>query len=119
MFKISVLYPDEPNARFDHAYYKDKHMPLVQSSLGDGCAYYTVDKGLSGGEPGTPSAFVGACHIYTESIERFQVGMNRHGANILADIPNFTDIAPIIQISEVVVGFLDGAAQYHRSQAIH
>ena len=39
-------------ARFDHAYYRDRHMPLVKARLGSACAYYTVEKGLVGGAPG-------------------------------------------------------------------
>jgi len=28
MIKVSVMYPNTPGARFDHAYYRDKHMPF-------------------------------------------------------------------------------------------
>jgi uncharacterized protein (TIGR02118 family) len=104
MVKVSVSYPYEPGARFDHDYYRDKHLPLVQALLGDSCAYYTIDKGLAGGEPGSTPTYVAACHIFSPSIEQFQAGMDRHGAEILADIPNYTDTKPVIQISEVVVG---------------
>lgn len=30
----SVMYPNTPGARFDHAYYRDKHMPLVNEAAG-------------------------------------------------------------------------------------
>jgi hypothetical protein len=30
MIKVSVTYPNKPGARFDHTYYRDKHMPLVK-----------------------------------------------------------------------------------------
>ena len=45
MIKVSVMYPNTPGARFNHEYYRDKHMPLVKARLGDACKYYTVDKG--------------------------------------------------------------------------
>ena len=45
MIKVSVMYPNTPGARFDHEYYRDKHMPLVKARLGDTCKYYTVEKG--------------------------------------------------------------------------
>ena len=104
MIKVSVMYPDTPGARFDHAYYRDKHMPLVKARMGDGCLYYTVDKGLSGGAPGTPPTYVGMCHIFSESVETFQATFGPHSDEIMADIANYTDLAPVLQISEVVVG---------------
>ena len=51
MVKVSVMYPNTAGARFDHTYYRDKHMPLLKARMGDSCLYYTVDKGLAGGEP--------------------------------------------------------------------
>ena len=29
MIKVSVMYPNAPGARFDHDYYRDKHLPLT------------------------------------------------------------------------------------------
>ena len=104
MIKVSVMYPHKPGARFDHAYYRDVHMPLVKARMGDTCKYYTVDKGLGGGEPGTPPTYVGMCHIFCDSVESFQAGFGPHAKEILADITKYTDISPVIQISEVVVG---------------
>ena len=66
MIKVSVMYPNKPGARFDHQYYRDKHMPLVKARMGDACKYYTVDKGLAGGAPGDPATYVGMCHIFAE-----------------------------------------------------
>ncbi len=104
MIKVSVMYPNQPDARFDHAYYRDRHMPLVQRLMGDSCRFYTVDKGLAGGAPGEPPAYVGMCHIFCDSVEAFQAGFGPHAKEILADIPNYTDLAPVLQVSEVVVG---------------
>ena len=46
MIKVSVMYPNTPGARFNHEYYRDKHMPLVKARLGDACKYYTVEASL-------------------------------------------------------------------------
>ena len=43
--------PNLPGARFDHEYYREKHMPLVKARMGDSCKYSTVDKGIGGGAP--------------------------------------------------------------------
>jgi uncharacterized protein (TIGR02118 family) len=104
MIKVSVMYPNKAGARFDHAYYRDRHMPLVKARMGDKCRYYTVDKGLAGGEPGAPATYIAMCHIFCDSVEAFQAGFGPHAAEILGDIPKYTDLAPVIQISEVVVG---------------
>lgn len=39
MIKISVVYPNSAGVRFDHAYYRDKHMPMVKDRLGEACLY--------------------------------------------------------------------------------
>ena len=65
--------------------------------------YYTVDKGLAGGAPGVPPTYVGMCHIFCDSVESFQAGFGPHAKEIMADIPNYTDLTPVLQISEVVV----------------
>jgi len=104
MIKVSVMYPNTPGARFDHQYYRDTHMPLVKARMGDYCKFYTVDKGLAGGGPGTPATYIGMCHIYCDSVEAFEKGFGPHAGEILGDIPRYTDLTPVIQISEVVVG---------------
>jgi uncharacterized protein (TIGR02118 family) len=104
MIKVSVMYTNEPDARFDHDYYRDKHMPLIKLRLGDACLFYTVDKGLAGGAPGTPPWYIAMCHIFSESVETFGAAMAPHFAEISADVANYTNLTPIMQISEVVVG---------------
>ena len=37
MIKVSVMYPNEAGASFDHAYYRDIHMPMVAALMGEAC----------------------------------------------------------------------------------
>ena len=104
MIKVSVMYPNTPGAKFNHDYYRDQHMPMVKAKLGAALKSYTVDKGLAGGAPGAPATYVAMCHLFCDSVETFQAGFGPHAKEIMADIPNYTDIAPVMQISEVVVG---------------
>lgn len=104
MIKVSVLYPQQPDAQFDHAYYRDQHMPMVKARMGAHCSHYTIDQGLAGGAPGAPPPFVAMCHLYCASVEAFQAGFGPHAQEIMADIPNYTNLSPVLQISEVVVG---------------
>ena len=102
MIRISVLYPNEAGKKFDHDYYKNKHMTLVAQRLKPfGLIRYEVDKGVAGGAPGSPAPFVGACHIYFNALADFQKGMGQHGKEIMGDIPNYTNIQAQIQISEI------------------
>jgi len=104
MIKVSVMYPYVADARFDHAYYKDKHMPLIKARMGDACRSYTVDKGLAGARPGSPPTYVAMCHIHADSVESFEQAFGPHAKEILGDIRNYTDLEPVMQVSEVVVG---------------
>jgi len=103
VIKFNVMYPFTPGMRFDHDYYRDKHMPMLAQRLGHACRYYTVDKGVAGGAPGAPLPFAAACSVYADSLEALQAAMNPHVQEILGDIPNYTDAKPVIWISDVVV----------------
>ena len=104
MIKVSVMYPNTPGAKFNHDYYRDQHMPMVKAKLGAALKSYTVDKGLAGGATGAPATYVAMCHLFCDSVETFMGGFGPNAQAIMADVPNYTDIAPVMQISEVVVG---------------
>jgi uncharacterized protein (TIGR02118 family) len=102
MVRISVLYPNEPGKKFDLDYYINKHMKLVRDRLGAfGVTRTEVDKGVAGGAPGSSAPYVAIGHVYASSLADFQKGMGQHGKEILGDIPNYTNIQPQIQISEI------------------
>ncbi|MDF8266387.1 EthD family reductase [Luteipulveratus flavus] len=103
MIKVSIMYPTTPEARFDHDYYRDRHMPLVGELLGPACLRWTIDKGVSGRQPDIDPPYVAMCHIYSESVESFQEGFGPNVKQIMNDVGNYTDISPVMQISEVVV----------------
>jgi uncharacterized protein (TIGR02118 family) len=104
MIKISVMYPNGPDARFDDVYYREQHMPMVQKLMGEHLQYYTVDRALSPGAPASNTPYIAMGHLFCDSLEAFQAGFGPHTQDIMADIPNYTNQKPEIQISEVVVG---------------
>ena len=104
MIRVSVLYANESGKKFDLDYYKNKHMTMVRDRLKSfGLVRYEVDKGLGGGAPDAPAPFMAAGHLYFNSLGDFQKGMAAHGPEFMKDIPNYTNISPQIQISEIVV----------------
>jgi len=104
MIKVSVMYPNGPDAHFDEAYYRDQHMPMVKKLMGEHCKYYAVDLAHASTSPESNAPYIAMGHLFCESVEAFQNGFGPHTKAIMADIPNYTNQKPVIQISEVLVG---------------
>ena len=104
MIKVSVMYPNGPDAHFDTAYYVDRHMPMVKQRMGDYCKYYTVERALASGTPEANAPYIAMGHLFCDSAEDFQAGFGPHTKEIMGDIPNYTNQTPVIQMSEVLVG---------------
>jgi uncharacterized protein (TIGR02118 family) len=103
MIRVSVLYATGDGKTFDHDYYVNKHMTLVRERLGGlGLRRLEVDRGIAGGAPGAPAPYTCAGHLYFDSVEAFRAAMKPHGKELFADVPNFTDIQPLLQISEII-----------------
>jgi uncharacterized protein (TIGR02118 family) len=101
VIKVSVLYPNTAGCRFDMDYYLSRHMPMVQQKLGPACKRMAVEAGVAGGAPGAPATYVAMGHLYFDSTDAFQTAFAPHAQAIMADIPNYTNTQPTIQISEV------------------
>ena len=94
MIRLSVFYPSTDGATFDHDYYRDKHVPLAVRTWGLDSA--EIDKGVDG-------PYVAAVHFRFASTEALQAAMGSAGTgDVLADVANYTTIAPILQTSEIV-----------------
>ena len=101
MIKVSVLYPAGNGATFDMDYYCKSHMPMVQQKLGAACQSVAVEQGLGGGTPGSPPSYIAMGHLYFDSVASFQTAFAPHAIAIMEDIPNYTNVQPVIQISDV------------------
>jgi uncharacterized protein (TIGR02118 family) len=101
MIKVSVLYPKKPGTHFDMNYYVNTHMPLAMRLLAKGLRKTEVDAGLHGTTPDQPPAFYGGCQFYFDSVEAFVAVWEGAAATLGADIPKYTDVAPVIQFNEV------------------
>ena len=101
MIKVSVFYPNEEGKKFDMEYYCNKHIPMVFGKLGNACKGGTVEQGLGGAMPGSPATYIAMGHLLFESVEAFQTAFGPHAKEIMGDLPNYTDIQPLIQISEI------------------
>jgi uncharacterized protein (TIGR02118 family) len=103
MTKVSVIYPNGEGRTFNMDYYVNKHLPMVGGLLGDDLKGAMVEKGLGGAVPGSPAPFAGVGTMYFDSPEAFGKAFGPNAEKIMGDLPNFTNIEPMVQVSEVLV----------------
>jgi|SRR5205085_969372 len=103
MIKVSILYPNRPGSRFDFDYYLNRHMPMTIEKLGGALKGVSVERGLTADTPDSPPLYVAMCHLLFDSVEAFLKAFTPHAAALQGDIPNYTDVEPGIQISEVAL----------------
>ncbi len=98
MHYVTVMYPNREGMRFDFDYYMSQHIPMVARLLD---ATIEVTKGTET-PSGTPASFLYAARIRIRSLDEYQAAIAQHGAQIIGDIPNYTDVQPTVQIDEIL-----------------
>jgi uncharacterized protein (TIGR02118 family) len=101
MIRVSVMYPSGNGATFDHEYYVHTHIPMVAERLGPVLKSVIVDRGLFGAEPGASPPYLAVAHLVFDSVEEYQSAMGPHLPQFAADQPNYTNVAPAVQVSEI------------------
>jgi len=102
LIKVSIMYPFAEGKTFDMEYYETKHMPMVAGLLGSNLVKYTIEKGLGSGIPNTPLPFMAIGTFYVKNLSDYQAAIAPHRDAIRADILNYTNIIPVILVSEIV-----------------
>lgn len=103
MIKVSFLYPNEADKKFDLDYYTGTYMPLVHQLLdGMGLLRVEVESGISSADPNAPAPFIAVGNLYFNTADEVHEGFKTHGRELMGAAANYTDIRPQIQISEVV-----------------
>jgi uncharacterized protein (TIGR02118 family) len=102
MIKVTILYPNGDGKKFDMDYYANKHMPMVASLLGDSLKMFEIDKGIAGRTPDEPIPYLAIGYLYFDKLSAFRNSFGPNAEKIRKDIPNYTNIQPVVQISEVL-----------------
>lgn len=98
---VSVIYPREEGARFDFDYYVGTHLPLVARKWGDAGLEGAEALRGTGTPEGGPAPFFAIALIRFGSLDAFRAAATgAAGAEIFRDIPNFTDVRPVVQLNE-------------------
>jgi uncharacterized protein (TIGR02118 family) len=103
MYKISVMYPAQKDSNFDVDYYCTKHLGLVEKYMKPfGLIKFEIVKGISGGgDSSPPFAYIG--NMYFETLDGYEKAIAASKGVLRSDIPKFTNVTPIRQISEVLI----------------
>jgi uncharacterized protein (TIGR02118 family) len=104
MIKVSILYPNKPGSHFDVEYYLNSHMPLASRLLEPALKAVQVEIAADGASPDQVQLFAAIVGFTCESLAAFDEAFQLHAAELRADIPNYTDIEPIIQVSTIRIG---------------
>lgn len=102
LIKVSIMYPFAEGKTFNMDYYETKHMPMVAKLLGSNLVKYTVEKGLASGIPNQPLPYMAIGTFYVKRLDDYQAAIAPNRGAIRADFANYTNIAPVILVSEVV-----------------
>jgi uncharacterized protein (TIGR02118 family) len=103
MISLTILYPKTADSQFDMRYYLDKHVPLVRQRLTSlGLVQISLEEGLTGNTPDAPAQYAVIGHMYFGSSNDLQEALATHGQELIDDIPNFTNVQPLMQVSQVL-----------------
>src|SRR5690242_3461768 len=97
---LNVIYPNKEGARFDMAYYRSSHIPLVMKVMKAKSAL--LIEGVPGAN-GAPAPFVMIVHFEFASADALKTAMADPGmADVRADVAKFTDITPTVMVGKTV-----------------
>lgn len=106
LFKVAILYPNGEGKTFDMDYYESKHMPMVAGFLGKNLQFYEIDKGIAGRTPNDKVPYLAVGFFYVKDVAEYNKTVAKNIDTIVNDFKNYTNIQPVIQISEVKrIGF--------------
>jgi len=102
MIRITLVYKHSEDAHFDFDYYVNHHVEMSRRLLSDcGLSSIEVEKctrTLDGGKPNV----VCIAHVDFENEGGLSKALEVHGAALMADFPNYTNIEPDIYVCEVL-----------------
>ena len=101
MIKVAIFYENGVGKTFDMDYYANKHMPMAASLFGDALKAMVIDKGIANATPDMPLKYVAIGYFYFNNMDAFKNAMGPNSPKLKADVSNYTNIIPQLQISEV------------------
>lgn len=96
MIDVTILYPKSEGSTFDLDYYTNTHMPLFVDALGEAALKWGVSS-----SHGNDYHALG--WVQVSSQEALGAALSEHGAKIMGDVANYTNVQPVLITGDVVV----------------
>lgn len=81
-------------------------MPMVAGFLGDNLKFYEIDEGIAGRTSNDKVPYLAVGYFYVKDVSEYNKAIGQNREAVIGDIKNYTNIRPIIQISEIKhIGF--------------
>lgn len=101
MLCVTAIYPNDPGSRFDADYYLTSHSGRARALLTPhGLQALRTAIGVASLD-GSPPPFWAVSEMHFASRAAFDAAIAAAGDALFADIPNYTDANPILQVSEL------------------
>jgi uncharacterized protein (TIGR02118 family) len=98
---MTIVYPAGEGIRFDADYYRDHHLRTIMSLYGSSIARFELRTVMPAAAGAPPEPHAAAVNIWIGDLAAFDAGNARHGATLVADVPNFTNAMPMIQYDKI------------------
>jgi uncharacterized protein (TIGR02118 family) len=94
---FNVIYPNHEGAKFDAAYYRSTHIPMVMKVMK--ATSVILIEGVPMGTTAAPYAMI--AHFQFPSAEAVKTALSNPGmAEVRADVAKFTDIKPTVMLGK-------------------
>lgn len=100
MIRVAIMYPNKPGNEFNSNYYRSFHLDLVKEKYTPfGLQRIELDEAkVLEGPQKAPYFAIG--YLIFESTKEFLTAIKEAGEEIMADVENFTNTSPVVQISQ-------------------
>jgi uncharacterized protein (TIGR02118 family) len=103
MIKVSIFYPNSQESKFNLDYYLAHHIPMLKKQLEpEGLKGVEIEEGIGTPKPGSPAPFSVVEHLIFNNYEEMQMALGTHSDMLMADVANFTNTEPFVQINRVI-----------------
>jgi uncharacterized protein (TIGR02118 family) len=113
---MTIVYPSGEGIKFDPDYYRDHHLKLIMKLYGKSIKRFELrtvppmpapatpppaERRPEDRPPAPPPKFSAAVNIWIADFDAFNADNAKHGPELVADVPHFTNAQPTIQFDEV------------------